>query len=86
MGQETIVRTGHATTDWFKIEKGVRQGCKLSCCLLNFNAEYMVRNARLDESQDFQKKHQQPQICRLYNSNGRKQRTKEPLDEGEGGQ
>ena len=84
MGQEAIVRTGHGTTDWFKIEKGVRQGCMLSCCLFNFNAEYIMWNARLDESQDCQEKDKQPQICRLYNSSGRKQRTKEPLDEGEG--
>ena len=42
VGQEAIVRTGHGTTDWFKIEKGVRQGCMLSCCLFNFNAEYIM--------------------------------------------
>ena len=50
-GQETIVRTGHGTTDWFQIGKGVRQGCILSPCLLNFYAEYIMRNAGLDEAQ-----------------------------------
>ena len=50
-GQEATVRTGHQTTDWFQIGKRVRQGCMLSPCLFNFNAEYIMRNARLDESQ-----------------------------------
>ena len=50
-GQEAAVRTGHATTDWFKIGKGARQGCKLSPCLLNFYAEYITRNAWLAEAQ-----------------------------------
>ena len=45
------VRTGHGTTDWFQIGKGIRQGCILSPCLFNFYAEYIMRNARLDESQ-----------------------------------
>ena len=44
-------RTGHGTTDWFKIGKGVRQGCVLSPCLFNFYAEYIIRNAGLDEAQ-----------------------------------
>ena len=44
-GQEATVRTGHGTTDWFQIEKGVRQGCILSPCLFNFYAEYIMRNA-----------------------------------------
>ena len=44
-GQEVIVRTGHGTTDWFQIGKGVRQGCILSPCLFNFYAEYIMRNA-----------------------------------------
>ena len=44
-GQETTVRTGHGTTDWFQIGKGVRQGCILSPCLFNFYAEYIMRNA-----------------------------------------
>ena len=50
-GQEATVRTGHGTTDWFQIGKGVRQGCILSPCLFNFYAEYIMRNARLDEAQ-----------------------------------
>ena len=50
-GQEATVRTGHGTTDWFKIGKGVRQGCILSPCLFNFYAEYIVRNTGLEEAQ-----------------------------------
>ena len=50
-GQEATVRTGHGTTDWFQIGKGVRQGCILSPCLFNFYAEYIMQNARLDEAQ-----------------------------------
>ena len=50
-GQEAIFRTGHGTTDWFQIGKGVCQGCILSPCLFNFYAEYKMRNAGLDESQ-----------------------------------
>ena len=50
-GQEATVRTGHGTTDWYQIGKGVRQGCILSPCLFNFYAEYIMRNAGLEESQ-----------------------------------
>ena len=50
-GQEATVRTGHGTTDWFQIRKGVPQGCLLSPFLLNLHAEYIMRNARLDEAQ-----------------------------------
>ena len=50
-GQEATVRTGHGTTDWFQIGKEVRQGCILSPCLFNLYAEYVIRNARLDETQ-----------------------------------
>ena len=50
-GQEATVRTGYGTTDWFQIGKGVRQGCILSPCLFNLNAEYIMRNARLEEAQ-----------------------------------
>ena len=50
-GQEATVRTGHRTTDWFQIGKGVRQGCILSLCLFNFYAEYIMRNAGLEETQ-----------------------------------
>ena len=48
---EATVRTGHGTTDWFQIEKGVRQGCILSPCLFNLYAEYIMRNAGLEEAQ-----------------------------------
>ena len=50
-GQEATVRTGHGTTDWFQIRKGVHQGCILSPCLFNLYAEYIIRNAKLDEGQ-----------------------------------
>ena len=50
-GQEAVVRTGHGTTDWFQIGKGVRQGCILSPCLFNLYAEYIMQNAKLDEAQ-----------------------------------
>ena len=50
-GQETTVRTGHGTTDWFQIGKEVCQGCILSPCLFNLYAEYIMRNAGLDEAQ-----------------------------------
>ena len=50
-GQETTVRTGCGTTDWFQIGKGVRQGCVLSLCLFTLYAEYIMRNAGLKESQ-----------------------------------
>ena len=50
-GQEATVRTGHETTDWFQIGNGVPQGCILSPCLFNFYAEYIMKNAGLDEAQ-----------------------------------
>ena len=50
-GQEATVRIGHGTTDWFQIGKEVHQGCILSPCLFNFYAEYIMRNARLEEAQ-----------------------------------
>ena len=51
-GQEAIVRTGHGTTDWFQIGKGIHQGCILSSFLFNFYAEYIMRNAGLEEAQN----------------------------------
>ena len=51
VGQEATIRTGHGTTDWFQIGKGVCQGCILSPCLFNFYAEYIMRNAELEEAQ-----------------------------------
>ena len=50
-GQEATVRTGHGKTDWFQIGEGVRQGCILSPCLFNLHAEYIMRNAGLEEAQ-----------------------------------
>ena len=50
-GQEATVRTGHGTTDWFQIGKGESQGCILSPCLFNLHAEYIMRNAGLEEAQ-----------------------------------
>ena len=50
VSQETTVKTGHGKTDWFKIQKGVCGGCILSPCLFNIYAEYIMRNARLDEA------------------------------------
>ena len=50
-GQEATVRTGHGTTDWFQIGKGIHQGCILSPCLFNLHAQYIMRNAGLEETQ-----------------------------------
>ena len=50
-GQDITVRTGHGTTDWFKIEKGVRQGCILSPCVFDLHAENIIQNVGLDDSQ-----------------------------------
>ena len=50
-GQEATVRTGHGTTDWFQIGKGVHQGCVLSPCLFNLYTEYIMQSARLDKAQ-----------------------------------
>ena len=87
-GQEATVRTGHGTTDWFQIGKGVHQGCILSPCLFNLNAEYIMRNAGLDEAQAGIKiAGRNINNLRHVDDNhhyGRKQRaTKEPLEESE---
>ena len=67
-GQEATVRTGHGTSDWFQIGEGVHQGCLLSPCLFNFCAEYIMRNAGLDEAQAgvkvARKNINKSQICR----------------------
>ena len=89
-GQDVTVRNGHGTTDWFQIRKGVRQGCILSPCLFNFYAEYIMRNAGLEEAQAGIK------IAGRNINNLRyaddttlmaesKRGTKEPLDESERG-
>ena len=80
-GQEATVRTGHGMTDWFQIGKGVCQGCILSPCLFNFYAEYIMRNAGLDEAQAG---------IKIAGQNFNMQMTpplwhKEPLDESERG-
>ena len=89
-GQEATVRTGHGTTDWFQIGKGVCQGCILSPWLFNFYAEYIMRNAGLEEAQAGIKiagrNINNTQICRWHHPYGRKWRTKEPLDESERGE
>ena len=51
VGQEATVRTGHGTTEWFQIRKGVHQGCIMAPCLFNLYLEYIMRNAGLDEAQ-----------------------------------
>ena len=83
-GQEATVRTGHGTTDWFQIGKGVHQGCVLSPCLFNLYSEYIMRNVRLDERQAEISITSDTQMRPPY---GRKQRrTKEPLDESKRGE
>ena len=85
INQEATVRTGHGTTDWFQIGKGVRQGYILSPCLFNLHAQYIMRNAGLEEAQAGIK------IARRNINNLRyaddttlmAERTKEPLDESE---
>ena len=90
-GQEATVRTGHGTTDWFQIGKGVRQGCILSPCLFNLYAEYIMRNAGLDEIKA------ETTIAKININNLRyaddttlmaenREELKESLDEGERGQ
>ena len=89
-GQEATVRTGHGTIDWFQIGKGVQQGCILSPCLFNFYAEYLMRNAGLEEAQAGIK------IARRNFNNFRyiddttlmaeNKETKGPLDESERGE
>ena len=90
VGQEATVRTGHGTTDWFQIRKGVRQGCILSPCLFNLYAEYIMRNAGLAEAQAEIKtagRNINNLICRWHHPYGRKQRrTEEPFDESERGE
>ena len=89
-GQEPTVRTGHGTTDWFQIKKGICQGCISSPCLFNLYAEYIMRNAGLGETQAGIKIAGRNINYLRYAEDhpyGRKQRrTKEPLDESERGE
>ena len=84
-GQEATVRTGHATTDCFQIGKAVCQGCILSPCLFNLYAEYIMRNAGLEEAQagiNIARRNINLSLCRWHHPYSRKgKRTKEVLDE-----
>ena len=87
-GQEATVRTGHGTTNWFQIGKGICQGCILSPCLFNLYAEYIMRNAWLEEAQAGIKIAGEISIIsdmQMTPPLWQKGRTKEPLDEGESG-
>ena len=89
-GQKATVRTGHGTMHWFKIGKGVCQGCILLPCLSNFYVEYIMQNARLNASQAGIKTAERnitTSDMQMTASYGRKQRRiKKPLDEGEIGE
>ena len=89
-GHEATVRTGHGTTVWFQKRKGVCQGCILSPCLFNFYAEYIMRNAGLEEAQagiKITRRNINNLICRGHKSYSRKWREpKKPLDESERGE
>ena len=86
-GQDATVRTGHGTTDWFQIGKGVHQGCILSPCLFNLYAEYIMRNTGLDEAQSGIKITERNVNNLRYADDitlmAEKRGTKEPLDESE---
>ena len=89
-GQETAVRTGHGTTDWFQIRKEVHQGYILSPCLFNLHAKYIILNAELDEAQagiNISGKNISFLKYQMTHPYGRKRsRTKEPLDESARGE
>ena len=89
-GQEAKVRTGHGTTDWFQIGKGICQDCILSPYLFNLYAVYVMRNTGLEEAQAGLKiagrNIKNLKICRWHHPYGRKWRTKKPLDESERGE
>ena len=88
-GQEAAVRTGHGTTDWFQIGKGVRQGCILSPCLFNFYTEYIMRDARLNEAQLESRLLGEISVTSDMQKTlpfGRKWRIKEPVDDSERGE
>ena len=85
-GQEATVRTRHGTTDWFQIGKGVHQGCILSPCLFNLYAEHIMQNARIKLESRLLGEISIISDTQMTPPLGRKQRTKEPLDEGERGE
>ena len=86
-GQEATIRTGHRTTDWFQVGKGVHQGCILSPCLFNFYAEYIMRNAGRDEAQAGIKiAGRNINNLRYADDTTLRQKVKEPLDESERGE
>ena len=86
-GQEARVRTRHGRRDWFQIGKGVHQGCILSPCFFNLNAEYILRNAWLAEVQaEIEIAGRNIKNLRYADDYCRKQRTKEPLDESKRGE
>ena len=86
-GQEATVRTGHGTTDWLQIEKGVHEDCILSPCSFNLYAEYIMRNAGLEEAQAGIKiAGRSINNFRWHHPYGRKWRTEESLDESERGE
>ena len=85
-GQEATVRTGHGTTDWFQIGKGVHQGCILSPCLFNFYAEYIMRNTALEEAQVGMKIAGRNINHLRYADDTIARTTKEPLNESENGE
>ena len=82
-GQEATVRTGHGTTDWFQIGKGVRQACILSPCLFNFFVEYITRIAGLEEAQAGIKITRRNINNLIYTDDTTLRGTKEPIDESE---
>ena len=83
-GQEATVITGYGTMDWFQIGKGVRQGCILSPCLFNLYAEYIMQNARLDETQaGIKTARKNINNLRYADDTTLMAETKEPLDESE---
>ena len=85
-GQEATVRTGHGTTDWFQMGKAVHQGCILSPCLFNLYAEYIMRNAGLNEAQaGFKRTINNFRYANDTTHSRKQRRTKELLDESERG-
>ena len=85
-GQETTVRTGHGTRDWFQIGKGVRQDYILLPCLFNLNAEYIMQNTGLDEAQSGIKIAGETATIRYADDATLKAENEEPLDDGKRGE